>query len=78
MEIWERDIVKTLVERDGFPIGSKGVVVYVYEEGPACEVEIWNEKNYPVDVVFYYFNELELVKRTKESIKVYNGKLHSI
>ncbi len=61
MEIWERDIVKTLVEKDGHPMGSKGVVIYLYIGHPECEVEIWNENNYPVDVVCYNFDELELV-----------------
>lgn len=75
MEIWERDIVKTLVDKKGFPKGSKGVVVYVYIGGPECEVEIWNESNYPVDVVTYAFNELEVVKRTEEAIRVHNGEL---
>ncbi len=74
MEIRERDIVKTLVDKDGFPKGSKGVVVYIYIDYPLCEVEI-RKGHRPIDVVTYFFNELELVKRTKDAIELHNGKL---
>ena len=47
----EYDKVKKLVEKNGYPIGSVGVVVSTYSTGPACEVEIWDETEYPVDVV---------------------------
>lgn len=50
--------VKTLVEKEGFPKGSIGVVVSTYTTGPACEVEIWDDTNYPVDVVTYLLDEL--------------------
>jgi hypothetical protein len=53
--------VKTLVEKDGFPAGTIGIVVSLYESGPACEVELWNSDSYPIDVVTYAFNELEVV-----------------
>ena len=36
----EYDKVKTLVEKNGYPIGSVGVVVSTYSTGPACEVEL--------------------------------------
>ena len=51
--------VKTLVEREGFPEGTIGVVVSIYGEGPGCEVELWDKDNYPIDVITYNFNELE-------------------
>ena len=57
----EYDKVKTLVERNGYPIGSVGVVVSVYSTGHACEVELWDENEYPVDVVTYLFEELEVI-----------------
>lgn len=57
----EYDKVKTLVEKKGYPIGSVGVVVSTYSTGPACEVEIWDETEYPVDVVTYLFDELEII-----------------
>ena len=47
----EYDRVETLVEKDGFPAGTKGVIVSLYSTGPACEVEIWDENSSPVDVV---------------------------
>ena len=57
----EYDKVKTLVEKNGYPVGSVGVVVNIYSTGPACEVELWDENEYPVDVVTYLFEELEVI-----------------
>ena len=51
--------VKTLVDKEGFPKGSIGVVVSIYSTGPACEVELWDEDENPVDVVMYLIEELE-------------------
>ena len=51
--------VRTLVEKEGFPIGTVGIVVSLYSNGPACEVELWDNENYPIDVVTYLFIELE-------------------
>jgi len=51
--------VRTLVEKEGFPIGTVGIVVSLYSNGPACEVELWDNENYPIDVVTYLFTELE-------------------
>ena len=42
-------------------LGPWGVVVSVYSSGPACEVELWDENNYPVDVITYRFDELSAV-----------------
>lgn len=60
--IKENDRVKTLVEKEGFPVGTMGVVVSVYSEGPQCEVEVWDADEYPVDVVTYSFDEIEGVE----------------
>lgn len=60
--ILENSKVKTLVERDGFPAGTVGVVVSLYSTGPACEVELWDREEYPVDVVTYLLDELELAE----------------
>ena len=51
--------VRTLVEKEGFPIGTVGRVVSLYSNGPACEVELWDNENYPIDVVTYLVTELE-------------------
>ena len=59
--IHENDKVKTLVDKDGFPAGTVGVVVSLYSSGPACEVELWDEDNYPIDVVTYLLSEVELM-----------------
>lgn len=61
--IKEYDIIKTLVEKEGFPAGSKGIVVSLYSAGPACEVEVWDETDYPIDVVTYLFSELVVIDR---------------
>ena len=57
----EYDRVKTLVEKCGHPAGIVGVVVSVYSSGPACEVELWDENEYPTDVVTYLFEEVEVI-----------------
>lgn len=57
---------KTLVDKEGAPKGSKGVVVSIYSGYPVCEVEIWDETNYPIDVITYKFEELEVLERTNE------------
>ena len=51
--------VKTLVEKDGYKAGTLGVIVSIYTFGPACEVELWDKNNYPMDVITYLFSELE-------------------
>lgn len=55
----ENTKVKTLIEKDGYKAGTVGVVVSIYTSGPACEVELWDENDYPVDVVTYLFSELK-------------------
>lgn len=53
--------VKTLVAKDGFPAGTTGIVVSLYGDGPACEVELWDKDSCPIDVVTYIFDELEVI-----------------
>ncbi len=55
----EYERVSTLVEKEGFPIGSVGVIVSKYSAGDAYEVELWDEEQYPIDVVTYLGNELK-------------------
>ena len=59
--IKEYDRVRTLVKKDGYDAGTVGVVVSVYTSAPACEVELWDENEYPIDVVTYLFEELEVI-----------------
>ncbi len=59
--IRENDRIRTTVERNGYPRGTIGVVVSLYSSGPACEVELWDEDGYPIDVVTYELTEVELV-----------------
>lgn len=60
--IQEYALVRTLVEKEGYKAGTMGVVVSLYSTGPACEVELQGEDKYPVDVVTYRFEELEVVE----------------
>ena len=60
----EYDRVRTLVKKEGFDVGTIGVVVSLYSTGPACEVEVWDNNNYPVDVITYEYSEIELIETT--------------
>ena len=60
--IKENDIVRTLIEKEGFPIGTKGVVVSLYSTGPACEIELWDNNEQPIDVVTFLLSELEVIQ----------------
>ena len=59
--IKEYDRVNTLIDKGKYPQGTIGVVVSFYKDSDACEVEIWNEQNYPIDVVTYKLDEIEKV-----------------
>ena len=50
-----------LVAKEGYPESTIGVVVSLYSSGEACEVELWDETECPVDVVTYLLNEIEPV-----------------
>ena len=56
--IRENTRVATLVAKEDFPEGTIGVVVSLYASGTACEVELWDENECPVDVVTYLLDEL--------------------
>lgn len=58
----ENDRVITLVEKEGFPKGTIGVIVSKYASAEVYEVELWDSTNYPVDVVAYRIEELKKVE----------------
>lgn len=61
-KVYEYAMVRTLVDKEGeydIPAGSIGIVVEVYGDGEAGEVEIWCDLNYPVDDSWYWSYELE-------------------
>lgn len=60
MKFKEYDKVKTLVEKDGYPPDSIGIIVDFYPNSDYCEVELWDNDEDPVDVVTYETKELEL------------------
>ena len=51
--------IRTLVTKENYPAGISGVVVSLYSSGQACEVELWDETDYPVDVVTFLLSEIE-------------------
>ncbi|MDO5041642.1 MAG: hypothetical protein Q4D95_06090 [Peptoniphilus sp.] len=61
MKFKEYDKVKTLVEKDGYPPSTIGIIVSFYPNSDLCEVEIWDKDEYPIDVVTYDVNELEKI-----------------
>ena len=60
MKFKEYDKVKTLVEKDGYPPASIGIIVSFYPSSDYCEVELWDNDGDPVDAVTYETKELEL------------------
>lgn len=58
----ENDRVITLVEKEGFPKRTVGVIVSKYASAEVYEVELWDSMNYPVDVVAYKIEELKKVE----------------
>lgn len=58
----EHDMVRTIVAKGEHPKGTKGVVVHLYSTGPACEVELCDENDYPVDVITYLLDEIEAIE----------------
>lgn len=63
MKFLEGDIVKTQVDKEGFRRGQKGLIIHIYDGQNACLCEVWNDKNYPIGLVSYKFDELELIER---------------
>ena len=61
MPIKENDLVRTLVEKGRWPAGQIGPVVDVCGGGRGITIEVWNEDRYPVDVVTYDVDEVEVV-----------------
>lgn len=59
----EYDKVKTLVDKEKYPAGMVGIIVSVYTSGPACEVELWDKNENPIDVVTYEFSELKKITK---------------
>lgn len=54
-------IVRTLVEKQGYPAGSLGIVIDIFAEQKSCIVQLLDEHSHPCDIVNYLFNEIEIV-----------------
>lgn len=63
----EYDYVETLVAKGEIPAGTYGLVVSLYADGLACEVEVWDETRYPIDVVTYELDEIKVLQNLPES-----------
>lgn len=59
MKFKEHDCVRTLVEKDGYPAFSHGVIVSFYGDSGFCEVELFDDGGDTVDVITYNLSELE-------------------
>lgn len=59
MKFKEYDKIKTLVEKNGSPPSTIGIIVSFYPDSDLCEVEICDNDEYPIDVVTYVVNELK-------------------
>ena len=55
----EYDLVKTLVDKEGFPAGMKGIIVAFYSDNLGVDVEIQDGNNIPIDVATYEISEIE-------------------
>lgn len=69
--IKEYDLIRTLVPKNGFPVGCVGVVVDVSPSYRACECEIWNDHAYPMETEDYSFDELEVLSE-EEANRIMN------
>ena len=58
----ESDVVKLVKDFGKIKAGTEGVVVSIYADKKACEVEVWDDEKYPVDVITFSLDELEKVK----------------
>ncbi len=58
----ENSKIITLVEKKGYKAGTIGVVVSIYSMGSACEVELWDDNDYPIDVITYLFSEIKVIE----------------
>ena len=48
-------------KEDCYSASTIGVIVSFYPDLDLCEVEIWDNDEYPIDVVTYKVNELEKI-----------------
>ena len=65
--------VKTRIEKEGYPIGTTGVLISLSDISIAGEVELLDETGQPFDIVSYKLYELELIRK-KKSDKIISAK----
>lgn len=60
-EIQTNILVRTLVEKQGYPAGTLGIVVDIFIDKKSCDVQLLDEHSHPGDVINYLFREIEIV-----------------
>ena len=54
-------LVRTLVEKQGYPAGTLGIIVDVFIDKKSCDVQLLDEHSHPTEVANYLFSEIEIV-----------------
>lgn len=54
-------LVRTLVEKQGYPAGTLGIVVDVFIDKKSCDVQLLDEHSHPAEIVNYLFSEIEII-----------------
>lgn len=54
-------LVRTLVEKQGYPAGTLGIIVEIFIDKKSCDVQLLDEHSHPAEVVNYFFSEIEMV-----------------
>lgn len=57
----ENTLVLTLVEKQGYPTGSLGIIVDIFAELKSCNVQLLDNQYHPQDIVNYLFSEIEII-----------------
>ena len=60
-EIQTNILVRTLVEKQGYPAGTLGIVVDIFIDKKSCDVQLLDEHSHLAEVVNYLFSEIEIV-----------------
>lgn len=58
----ENDLVKTLVDKDGYKAGTIGTVASFWADPRGIEVEVWDEDCISVDCITYTIDQVVLIE----------------
>ena len=54
-------LVRTLVEKQGYPAGTLGIIVDIFIDKKSCDVQLLDEHSHPAEIVNYLFSEIEVI-----------------